>query len=128
MYNTKIKCTYNTLDIFSDSDNITDFDKHFVRDAIYRQEFLNIFYIQEYNEKLINQAFYNLHEIIKQNKQFKEIINLFACHFRSIDEIFGLMILFSYDFMYLTHICICEFIETGIINETNIFKLKSLLL
>ena len=128
MYNTKIKCTYNTSDIFLDSDNITDLDKSFVRDAIYRQEFLNIFHIQEYNDKLINQAFYNLYEIIKQNKQFKEIFHLCACHFRSIDEVFCLMILFSYDYMYLTHICICEFIETGIINGTNFFKLKSLLL
>lgn len=128
MYNTKIKCTYNTSDIFLDSDNITENDKQFIRDVIYRQEFLNILDIKEYNETKINKAIHDLYKIIQINKDFKEIIHLFACHFRSIDEVFGLMILFSYDYMYLTHICICEFIETGIINGTNIFKLKSLLL
>lgn len=128
MYNTKIKCTYNTSDIFLDSDNITENDKQFIRDVIYRQEFLNILDIKEYNETKINKAIHDLYKIIQINKEFKEIIHLFACHFRNIDEVFGLMILFSYDYMYLTHICICEFIETGIINGTNIFKLKSLLL
>jgi hypothetical protein len=39
------------------------------------------------------------------------------------DEELGMMLLFSYDYMYLTHICISEFIETGNIDHENIKKL-----
>jgi amino acid permease len=39
------------------------------------------------------------------------------------DEELGMMLLFSYDYMYLTHICISEFIETGKISDENIKKL-----
>jgi hypothetical protein len=37
----------------------------------------------------------------------------------------GLMILFSYDYMNLSHICICEFLENGKISEENISKLRT---
>ena len=43
------------------------------------------------------------------------------------NEEFGLMLLFSYDYMYLTHICICEFIETGEISNENITNLEKAL-
>ena len=39
---------------------------------------------------------------------------------------FGLMILFAYDYMHLSHICISELIETGKITEKNMWKLKSI--
>ena len=45
----------------------------------------------------------------------------------SIDCEFGLMIMFSYDYMYLTHICISEFLETGAISEKNISNLRSII-
>jgi hypothetical protein len=43
------------------------------------------------------------------------------------DEELGMMLLFSYDYMYLTHICISEFIETGNIDDENIGKLAKAL-
>ena len=43
------------------------------------------------------------------------------------DEELGMMLLFSYDYMYLTHICISEFIETGTITDENISKLDKAL-
>ena len=42
MCNTKIICTYNTDEIFEPTDKLTERDKEFVRDVIYRQELLNI--------------------------------------------------------------------------------------
>ena len=47
MYNTKLVCTYNTSDVFLDSDNITEDEKKFICDTIYRQELLNILGIEE---------------------------------------------------------------------------------
>ena len=43
------------------------------------------------------------------------------------DEELGMMLLYSYDYMYLTHICISEFIETGKISDENIGKLDKAL-
>jgi hypothetical protein len=48
-----------------------------------------------------------------------------AQKFMSNDEEFGLMILFSFDYMDLTHICISEFLEKGVVNKENMQKLKS---
>ena len=126
MYNTKCVCTYNTSDIFFEYDNITDEEKEFIRDAIYRQELLNILGMEDYNEKEMDRAINELYERIKENKELKECMLKLASNFMSIDETFGLMILFAYDYMQLTHICISEFLETGKILETNMFKLKSI--
>ena len=126
MYNTKVICTYNTSDVFLESDNITEKDKEFVRDAIYRQELLDILNITEYNETNMSDSMHQLYEQIKECHELNECIMKLAGHFNSIDEEFGLMLLYSFDYMYLTHICISEFLETGKINDKNITKLKAI--
>ena len=45
----------------------------------------------------------------------------------SLDDELGLMMLFAYDYMYLAHICISEFLETGKVTDDNIVRLKSLI-
>jgi hypothetical protein len=50
MYNTKVVCTYNTPEVFLETDDITDDEKAFVRDIIYRQELLDILNIDYENE------------------------------------------------------------------------------
>jgi hypothetical protein len=40
------------------------------------------------------------------------------------DEEYGLLILFAYEFMHLTHICVSEYLETGQISEKNMSTLK----
>ena len=42
MYNTKVVCTYNTPDVFLETDKVTEDEKAFIRDTIYRQELLDI--------------------------------------------------------------------------------------
>ena len=126
MYNTKVICTYNTSDVFLESDNITEKDKEFVRDAIYRQELLDILNITEYNETNMSDSMHQLYEQIKECNELNGCIIKLAGHFNSIDKEFGLMLLYSFDYMYLTHICISEFLETGKINDKNITKLKAI--
>jgi hypothetical protein len=48
-----------------------------------------------------------------------------AANFLSEDIEIGLMLLFSYDYMYMSHKCICEFINSGQISEKNISELRS---
>ena len=127
MYNTKFICTYNTSEIFFHSDNIQEEEKEFICDVIYRQELLNILGMDDYNEKEMDIAIHDLYEKIKDNKELKECMLKLAGHFMSIDEEFGLMIMFAYDYMYLTHICVSELLETGKIDEKNIWKLKAII-
>ena len=130
MYNTKVICTYNT-DIFKDFieiEHMTEKDKEFFQDAYYRQEFLNIFGLEEYNEREIDEVLNGLYEKIKECKELKECMIKLASDIMSFDEEIGLLFLFSYDYMYLSHICISEFLETGQISQDNISKLKSKIL
>ena len=125
MYNTKVECTYHTSEIFLENDNISDEDKNFIRDVLYRQELLNILRIKKYNEQKMNTAMCDLYKKIKDCNELKECISKAANKLMIEDTAeVGLMILYSYDFMYLTHICVSEFLENGKITENNILKLK----
>jgi hypothetical protein len=132
MYNTQVVCTYNTPEVFLETDNITDDEKAFVRDTIYRQELLDILDI-EYdnddndNDLKINNALKELYKRIKYCEQLTKCMLKLAGKYMTTNEEFGLMLLFSYDYMYLTHICICEFIETGEISNENITNLEKAL-
>ena len=125
MYNTKVICTYNTPEVFFASDKITDEEKDFIRDTIYRQELLDILGMEDYNEKEMDRAIQELYEKIRDNTELKECMLKSASHFMSVDEDFGLMIMFAYDYMYLTHICVSELLKTGKITDKNMWKLKS---
>lgn len=128
MYNTKFICTYNSpLEVFLDTDNISNKDKEFICDAIYRQELLNILGIEEYNIKMIDKALNDIYNKIKINNELQECMLKLAERFMSNDAEFGLLIMFSFDYMDLTHICISEFLETGEINKENMQKLKSVI-
>jgi hypothetical protein len=127
MYNTKVICTYNTPEVFFASDKINDEEKDFIRDTIYRQEMLDILGMDDYNEKEIDKAIQELYQKVKDNTELKECMLKLAGNFMSIDEEFGLMVMFAYDYMYLTHICVSELFETGKITENNICKLKSII-
>ena len=115
MYDTKYTCTYNWCKDFK------------LSDTLYRRDILNIFGITDFDfEKHECEIFDEMKKIfdeISKNDQFMECVNN-ACspHF-SKDSFMGFTMLFSYDFLHLTHPCICEFLETGKITDD---KLKLL--
>ena len=138
MYNTKVVCTYNTPEVFLETDNITDDEKTFIRNIIYRQEFLNVLdidYENSYddNEEKISEAIKNLYNRVKDSTCLRKcMVKVVQKHmnvgkYMTSDEELGMMLLYSYDYMYLTHICITEFIETGNIDDENIRKLDKAL-
>ena len=127
MYNTKVVCKYNNY-IFEnliELEHMTETDKEYFQDSLYRQEFLNIFGLYEYDETKIDEALNELYEKIKECKELKECMLKLASNIMSLDEEIGLLFLFSYDYMYLSHICVSEFLETGEVSKDNISKLKS---
>ena len=129
MYNTKVVCTYNTPEVFLETDDITDDEKAFIRDTIYRQELLDILgvdYVNDDNDndEKINNEINELYKRVKYCEQLTKCMLKLAGKYMATNEEFGLMLLFSYDYLYLTHICICEFIETGEISNENITNLE----
>jgi hypothetical protein len=107
----------------------------FIRDTIYRQEFLNILDIEygdddDANDEQINSALKELSIQIKDSTELtKCMVKVSKKHmnigkYMTNNEELGLMLLFSYDYMYLTHICVSEFIETGKISDKNIKNLE----
>jgi hypothetical protein len=127
MYNTKFVCTYHTPEVFLDTDNITNEEKEFIRNTIYRQELLYVLGIEDYNEVEINTAMNEIYNKAKENDELKKCMNKLAGQFMKADEEIGLMFLFSYDYMHLTHICISELFETGKITEKSLLNLKNIL-
>ena len=111
MYNTKIVCTYNAPEVFEPSDTINEEEKEFIRDTIYRQELLDILGMSEFNESEMNKAIHELYEKIKDSKELNECMAKCAGRILSEDLELGLMLMFAYDYMYLTHICICEYLD-----------------
>jgi hypothetical protein len=124
MYNTQVVCTYNTPEVFLETDDITGDEKAFVRDTIYRQELLDIFCENDGNDDKLSIAINDLYKRVKYCEQLTKCMLKLAGKYMATNEEFGLMLLFSYDYMYLTHICICEFIETGEISNENITNLE----
>jgi len=114
MYNTKVNCTYHTEDIFVESDNISEHEKGFIREVIYRQELLDILGIENYDEVEMNNAMHELFIKIKECPQIldciKEILNQFNIN---NDNELGLILLYSYDYLFITHRCISEYLDTG---------------
>ena len=128
MYNTKTICTYNSPEIFLESDKINDEEKKFVRDVIYRQELLDIFCLNDYDETEMSKCIHELYKRIKDCKELKECMLKISGRFMIVDVEIGLMFLFSFDYMYISHICISEYLETGNISKQNLLKLRSIVL
>ena len=138
MYNTTVECTYNTPEVFLETDNITNDEKIFIRNIIYRQELLNVLDIDyenndDDNEEKISEAIKDLYNRVKDYTDLKKcMVKVVEKHmnvgkYMTSDEELGMMLLYSYDYMYLTHICISEFIENGEISDENIKKLEKAL-
>jgi len=127
MYNTKIICTYNTSEVFLETDTITEKEKDFIRNVIYRQELLDIFNINEYQDTELSNAIHQLFLQIETCKELEECILEVLKIFLIKDYEVGLFILYSYDYMYLMHDCVCEYLETNTIRADTIIKLKNAL-
>jgi hypothetical protein len=115
MYNTLLKCTYN---------NASDVDQ----EDQYRIEFLNAFNLEEFEDKQINQEVSVLFERVKKSPEFTKCMTKSAAGFGNSEFLHvGLMGLFAFDYFYLAHSCICDFLETGTIAEEKINALLSAL-
>ena len=133
-YNTKYICSYNDSDIFlqSEIEILNDIEKQFVRDALYRRDLCNVFKIDDqcFDEKIINNIISNLYKNINGEKFLESCISKVSNNFFSnVDLELGFIVLFSFDYLYLVHPCISEYIESGKISDSNesLIELKKML-
>lgn len=98
-------------------------------DLIYQTDYLQIFGVVEFDYNLINSEMKKLFEIseVKSNTTFQECIKKAANMFLSEDLELGFMVLFSYDYLFATHLCICDVLKNGSIEEKHLELLSNLL-
>jgi hypothetical protein len=125
MYNTKYECRYHKDNIFLDTDNVTDEEKNYIRNILYREDLLNIFEIDSNELDILNDILSEIYEKIKDNEFLSDCMNKISSSLFSQNTEFGLCLLYSYDFMYLTHKCVSEYLDTGIISEQNVNLLNN---
>ena len=125
MYNTKYECRYHKDDVFLETDAITNDEKEYIRDILYKEDLLNIFNIDINDDfEEFNYILSELNEKIKTYQPLQECIKKTATLLLSEDTELGLYILYSYDYMYITHKCISEYLESGSISYDNINLLE----
>jgi len=154
MYNSTFICTYNFYDNFllklnPISNKITENnDNNFheesqeelleMAEILYKNELLAAFKLTEFNDTLNTkvqdlyiQMFddndeYGLNNNCKQI--FKMICKKLAEQILSEELELGFVILFSYSYFHLTHLCLCDFFNNnGNISEENINALKNMI-
>jgi hypothetical protein len=132
-YNTKYVCSYNNSDVFLESELevLNEDEKQFVRDALYRRDLCNVFKIDDqcFDEKIISNIITDLYKNINGEKFIKYCTTKISNNIFSNDLELCFLILFSFDYLYLVHPCICEFIETDKISDSNksLIELKKML-
>ena len=127
MYNTKHVCIYNSNTVFLPTDKVNENEKMCIMNVLYRQDILNIFDIEEFDEKIINTSICQLYEKVKQNEAIKQLTELLGKQFGLDEGITGLIIMYSFDYLYLTHKCVCQFLESGSILPEDLNELQKLI-
>jgi len=129
MYNITYICRYYNDDLFMETDNITDDEKDYVRDIIYKEDLLHVFDIVDCDDiNIFNLVISELYDNLASSEELKECMRITASKLISEDEQLGLCILYSYDFMYLTHKCVSSFLENGTILPQYLKELKEKLI
>jgi hypothetical protein len=126
MYNSKYECRYHKDDVFLATDEVTEDEKEYVRNILYREDLLNIFYFEESDLfKKFDEIIYELYKIVSGETGLRECMKQASAKLISEDEELGLCILFSYNLMHHTHACICEYLEHGFIQESTLQTLRN---
>lgn len=134
MYNTKYECRYYKGDVILPDDTVTTEEADYIRHTLYQEDYLNIFSINygenfDFNDdfQLLSKAIYNLYEKIEDSDVLKIFMKKAASNLMSDDLQLGLCILYSYDYLYLMHECVSEYLDTGLISLVSIDKMNKIL-
>jgi len=126
MYNAKYKCRYLEDGVFLETDEVSEAEKDYIRSILYKEDLLNIFSITEKDDiDIFDLVILELYEQINTCDKLRDCMKLSAGKLMSENEHMGLCILYSYDFMHLTHKCVSSYLENGMICMDDLTKLKN---
>jgi len=128
MYNSDFECTYYNYDnklkkSIKNNDKIIEENLDLAEEK-YRNEFLQVFGVSDICDDSINIMIKKLYERIISVEPMIEIFKKLAAIFISEDLEIGLMVGFSYDYFFLVHPCICDYLKNGFISQENLNTLK----
>jgi hypothetical protein len=134
MYDTKYECRYYKDDVILPDDTVTSEEADYIRNILYQEDYLNIFSINngdncDFNDdfELLSKAINNLYEKIQDSDVLKIFMQKAALNLMSEDLQLGLCILYSFDYMYLMHECVSEYLDTGFISLDSIDRMNKIL-
>lgn len=127
MYNTHYTCFYNNEELmFPIQNKLTLEEKEEIKDLIYKEDILNSFGLNEFDEHVIINEIDNLYNIMKNVSELNDILDILSAKMMSTDRSTGFIILFSYDYFYLTHQIICDFLNDKKIDNIKIMELTTM--
>lgn len=83
-----------------------------ISNCLYQADFLQAFGLLHYDEDVINKETKRLYKLLIENREFKDCMEKVANNCMSEDLYMGFMFLFSYEYFFLTHLCVCEYLKT----------------
>ena len=117
-YNISYQCHYKDYEKNKELVETEEFksfskqDKYYLEKKIYQDDLLSIFNIEneaDFIDENINVMIHDLYvKLIKNEK-----MQLLMQKINKEDPEMGLMMMFSMDFLYVSHPCFCEFLEKG---------------
>ena len=124
-YNVDYELYYNLFlndEAFEEGE--TEEEKESIRTLLYQKDLLAIFNMNKFDDDIINNQIRDLFIYVKESKEL--LLCMMELSKKSIfsNTEIGLMMLFSFDYMYLSHPCISEYIKTGAISYVNLKNLQ----
>jgi hypothetical protein len=124
MYNDKHECMYN-YDV--PIPEISEQEKYLIQHKLYKQDILSIFGLDEFDETELNINVHKLYERITPNEKLTSLALKAAALVMSMDQELGFLVLFSFDYLYVTHDCMKDFLKSGSISDKNMSRLEQLI-
>jgi len=126
MYNTNYNCLYKKKDIFDDQPLLTEDQMNSIRDDLYRNDVLNIFNLNEYDEEKLSIELDDLYKKLSSCKILLTFIEKIMEHSEYEKDLkWGIIFLFTYENLHLFHPCITDFLLDNEISSENLIKLNT---
>ena len=124
MYNSNYTCFYNDDNkIFPPDHSLSLEDRYEIKDLIYKEDLLNVFGLQEFDEQQINNEISKLYEDVSEWEELYPILEKLASKLMSTDREIGFLILFSYGYFFITHQILSEYCNNHRIDKDKIKEL-----
>ena len=116
----------------------SDLDENFTSKYLYDNELLHAFNMENYDANILSDKIFQLYYYLTSHREaypdihkLLEIANDISIkHIYKSDPFNGFMILFSFDYFHITHLCLCDILNPdsfGTISKNNIdFLMKNI--